>query len=303
MRKKYGVLTNVNGFDLLLLKYKPELFWKGVDTIGERCFASSLIEEIKIPKTIKEIRESAFKNCTELKKVDFEIFDVCTSLNDRIRAVKNNGTIEIGEDAFRWCSSLEKISLPVDYLNDVFSSYDINLKELEVFGTIGSNTLRCIKSLESVFALGDVESDACFGCKGLKKAVVMGDIIGTDAFCGSGLEEVVFYGKQINGYAFFGCSNLADIKFTENLTTFNGLGFDIKEGNNYHLYAEGNGTFYHLSKDDTFSEKFRYHLGRIPHLIKDFVTPNPFSTSNLSIAFIKSILLSCIKSETSIPNL
>lgn len=43
-----------------------------MECIGEQCFSSSGIEEITLPRSLKEIGENAFKYCDRLKTIWLE---------------------------------------------------------------------------------------------------------------------------------------------------------------------------------------------------------------------------------------
>lgn len=70
----------------------------GVMSIGDKAFASSKLQSVTIPSTVKEIKEEAFVNCKELK----EIY-IPTSVE------------KIGITAFDECKSLKQILLPEEF--------------------------------------------------------------------------------------------------------------------------------------------------------------------------------------------
>lgn len=73
---------------------------KNLEFIGAECFKyCKNLTEIRIPSSVKELKDRAFANCEALKKV--YISEGC----------------EIGENVFEGCSALEEITLPNKYWN------------------------------------------------------------------------------------------------------------------------------------------------------------------------------------------
>ncbi|HPX33200.1 MAG TPA: leucine-rich repeat protein [Erysipelotrichaceae bacterium] len=73
---------------------------KNLEFIGTECFKyCKNLTEIRIPSSVKELKDRAFANCEALKKV--YISEGC----------------EIGENVFEGCSALEEITLPNKYWN------------------------------------------------------------------------------------------------------------------------------------------------------------------------------------------
>lgn len=46
---------------------------KGIEKIGYMWFAGSYVENVVIPRSVKEIRTSAFHGCRHLKSVTFQV--------------------------------------------------------------------------------------------------------------------------------------------------------------------------------------------------------------------------------------
>lgn len=90
----------------------------GVTSIGTCAFAGSSLESIKIPFTLKEIGQSAFAFCKNLREVsipngvveigDMTFFD-CQSLTE-VRL--SNNLSSIGGYAFSGCQSLQHVRMP-----------------------------------------------------------------------------------------------------------------------------------------------------------------------------------------------
>lgn len=91
---------------------------EGVTTIGPGAFASSGVESVILPSTLREIRGTAFNRCKKLSsitipkhvtKVDNYTFQECESLRS---VTLPNGIDTIGEKAFEDCKNLRSIELP-----------------------------------------------------------------------------------------------------------------------------------------------------------------------------------------------
>ena len=71
-------------------------FTEGLQKIGDEAFYKcTLLESIKLPSTLVEIGDSAFRDCHNLREVVF-----------------NDGLQKVGFRAFGDCSSLENVTLP-----------------------------------------------------------------------------------------------------------------------------------------------------------------------------------------------
>ena len=68
----------------------------GTEVICKQCYKEKTIERVFIPKSVKEIQDSAFEDCENLREVIFE---------------EGSALKKIGESAFRNCSRLKNISL------------------------------------------------------------------------------------------------------------------------------------------------------------------------------------------------
>ena len=64
-----------------------------LQTVSEMCFALSGLEEVRIPRGVKQIEKSAFHRCAALRKVAF-------SDGSMLRAM--------GQDAFKDCNNLRE---------------------------------------------------------------------------------------------------------------------------------------------------------------------------------------------------
>ena len=69
----------------------------GTKTICEGQYKDTGHENILVPKSVREIQESAFNNCQQLRRVVF---------------VKGSTMTRIGNSAFGYCNNLKSIALP-----------------------------------------------------------------------------------------------------------------------------------------------------------------------------------------------
>ena len=92
-----GVITNYLGSSKVVM-IPSRIQGVTVTGIGANCFASKKITSVQIPATVKSIGAAAFKDCKNLVNVIFADQSV---------------NVEIGNSAFKGCSSLKKINLPV----------------------------------------------------------------------------------------------------------------------------------------------------------------------------------------------
>ena len=199
-------------------------------------FAGSGIESVEVPGGVSRIGPHAFDECFRLRKVH-----IC------------DGVEEIGEMAFRWCSSLSGVAVPDTVTNIAAGAFAqctgmtnltvgcsveaiadhafrgcVSLRSVllpDSLRTLGSNAFEDCSSLASVdmgqgvVALGDA---AFRDCKVLKHVVFPASlkIIGCEAFCGCPLESVDLPRGllSIGGGAFNGCAELQACRIPETVT-------------------------------------------------------------------------------------
>lgn len=172
-------------------------FYKAVDNVlftkgGSRlivCAPAAGRSSYSVPKGVKEIDESAFAECRNLKEI---------TVPDSVE--------KIGKGAFRSCTGLAKITLP-QYLGeipDIAFGFCTQLKEIEIpegVSTIGGEAFAFCTSLEKVTfpkRLTLIKSSAFSQCKNLKE-IYFPDVlekIESGAFLSSGLEKAVFEGME-----------------------------------------------------------------------------------------------------------
>lgn len=108
-----------------------------VTGIGENAFAGSDVETVHLGNNITEVGEGAFKNCTSLQTVDL-----------------GNGIIDLGDMAFKGCTGLKAVTIS------------------EGLETIGQGTFRDCESLKNMKLPNSVKiigKKAFKNCKSMKK--------------------------------------------------------------------------------------------------------------------------------------
>lgn len=139
----------------------------GLETIGAAAFRDSYIKELTIPESLKNLGTTTFANCRYLTKVHF--------LTDKI--------LEIPDDAFSGCSSLETVNIP------------------ESVTSIGAYAFR------ETTILSDISLPT-----GVTK-------IGNYCFYKSGITSIIIPEgvTELDGQMFYGCRRLKNIKLPVNL--------------------------------------------------------------------------------------
>lgn len=168
MKKENGVLTEVNRFDLELLKNNPKKFWEGVEVIGANAFQDSKVEEIVVPNTVKKLAPRAFCGCKTLTvvalpesidKVSQYCFQWCWSLT---KVLLPQTIVEIGENAFAGCEKIEKIFIPdsVKKISSYAFAHCHNLQKITIpanVESVGFGAFYCDKKLKEVYAMGNTK--------------------------------------------------------------------------------------------------------------------------------------------------
>ena len=138
-----------------------------VTAIGEGTFG--VVKELRrvvIPPTVKEIKQNAFADCTNIEEVVFQ-----TKTENGVEI----GTEKIGANAFRWCTSLRTIRIP-DTVTEIGSGawcYNTSLSDVVLpknIKVINSSTLRGCKSINNIIIPPNVEeisAEAFEGCTNL----------------------------------------------------------------------------------------------------------------------------------------
>lgn len=166
-----------------------------LEIIGDRAFFGINIETIAIPSQVNTLGESVFENCAQLKSID----------------IKNAALSSIPKAAFKGCSSLETVILPLNIrtIHDEAFMNCTSLREITLPG-----------------ALSKIGNYAFYGC------ISMPTINLSNRFgVGLALQE-----KAIGDQAFKGCNSLVYVRIW-NPTPFE-IGSDVFETFSY-IYVQG----------------------------------------------------------------
>ncbi len=171
---------------------------KNIMYIAEEAFEDNdTMERVVIPRTVTQISERAFLNCTALKEVYFIDITDENSTPDKDLAKVNL----ILADAFQGCTQLELVDLT-------------NVKVLTVGANAfaGCENLREVRHMEKI----GIANDSAFrGCTSLKEADITGmHTAGRNIFAGcTGLESVITdHYTALSEGMFLGCTGLESVE-------------------------------------------------------------------------------------------
>ena len=152
--------------------------------IGNLAFADTGVETILFPSNLKEIGESAFYSCENLKSIAF-----------------NKKLSKIGAGAFKDCKNLKELNLPSSLrrIGQVAFSHCNSLKSIiipDTTKTIGKGAFSYCEELHDITigkGIKVIAADTFYMCKELKEVTILGDVerIGAHAFAHSIIEELV----------------------------------------------------------------------------------------------------------------
>lgn len=157
-----------------------------VKVIYSDAFISTGLIELVIPKSVNEIKGSAFALCESLEKVEFKgniekmgssLFSGCYNLKTVI--LPDDFKI-IGDGMFGACHSLEEITLPdgLTTIDDSAFGWCESLKEITIPSSVtwlGDSVFECCYSLEEVVIEADITTlptEMFSGCDSLKTVVL-----------------------------------------------------------------------------------------------------------------------------------
>ncbi|MCF1354849.1 leucine-rich repeat domain-containing protein [Mycoplasma hominis] len=154
---------------------------KNITEIGNRAFFNSVIQSVTIPGSVKEIGESAFSGCRNIKEVFL-----------------NEGLEKIGSEAFKY-TNIESITIPgsIKEIDKGAFSWCTNLKEvilnegLEKIGAGAFNYTR-IESINIPGSVKEIGGSAFSWCENLKEVILNEGLekIGAFAFYDTNIESI-----------------------------------------------------------------------------------------------------------------
>ncbi len=169
----------------------------------------SSIKSFLIRSGIRSVGENAFRKCSFLERLTFEI-------------VRKKGVVSIGPNAFRGCMSLKLTELP-DTIRTIESGAfractDIDhiclpdkLSELGARAFSGCTSLEYVTVPENL----KIGEKSFYGCTSLKQVDGTVSAVMDEAFFGCmSLKNISLSSQAIGKRAFSGCVNLEDVRFT-----------------------------------------------------------------------------------------
>ncbi|MDE6001193.1 MAG: S8 family serine peptidase, partial [Clostridia bacterium] len=227
---------------------------KNIMTISAEAFKdNATMKYVVIPKTVTQISEKAFMNCSKLEAVYFidevpdgvtaadiipdsslatimnRAFENCKNL--KLVDLRNCKTITVDRYVFNGCTSLEKIEnmAAIGTMYQYAFAGCTSLKSVDLTGlhVSGKGVFKGCTSLEKVetayyTALGEYMFD---GCSKLENVTISTPTIESYAFANSGLKTVTFdkaadetrtLSYSIGAYAFANCAQLTSVYFNNN---------------------------------------------------------------------------------------
>ena len=199
---------------------------EGLLSIGQRAFYYNDVSEARIPATVVDVQDEAFRACYnladarfsgDLRYIGFEAFRDCHS----IRVLDVPASVEfVGDGAFYICEGLETLRVGTDIAPRMFG-YCVSLKDVEFGGSVGeigaSSFYQCesLASVEIPEEVRGIGREAFRGCIPMKSLDLSGtEDIGRMAFRGCvslGTLTVPVAVGSIEGYAFADCTGLKEI--------------------------------------------------------------------------------------------
>lgn len=160
------------------------------DILGDYAFCQLKLSEIKLPKQLTSIKNSAFYSCSKLRLIEIQ-----------------KGVTSIGSNAFYGCSSLTSVTIPE------------GVTTIGGYAFCNCSSLTSVTMLEGMTSIG---SKAFYQCSNLKDVVFPRSLkqIRSEAFykC-TKLEKIILpVGLEtIDQYAFEGCTSLKEVRFPSGL--------------------------------------------------------------------------------------
>ena len=184
-------------------------------------FDYTLSECIGIPETVTTIGEHAFKDCTNLSKINLP-----------------SGLISVGDDAFCNCEKLASVSFS-DQLESIGARAFLNCTNLSQINmssgltSMGDDVFNNCKKLESISLsdqLDSIGARAFLNCTNLSQIKLPSGLIyvGEEAFCNCEKMKLKAFPdklKYIGWSAFYNCSNITIKRWPSTLEYIGGVAF------------------------------------------------------------------------------
>ena len=216
----------------------------GLTSIGDEAFSGcESLQSINIPGSVTSIGGGAFNRCESLIKIDICNKNYYTQDNMLISSqgivvscwskayniVLPDRVTSIGDEAFKWCKSLQSINIPdsVTSIGDEAFKWCESLQSINIpdsVTSIGKMAFVLCKSLQSINIPGSVTSigDGAFAlCKSLQSINIPGSVTS------------IGYG------AFEGCKSLQSINIPGSVTYIRDRAFDCCESLKYIIIPLG----------------------------------------------------------------
>lgn len=206
-----------------------------VTSIGGNAFQDcALLEDVKLPKSLKTLGVQVFYKCTSLISIDIP-----------------EGVSEIDNNTFWGCEKLASVNLP-ESITSIFSAAFYGCKSLKTIklpdklAIIGRQAFDGCTSLEQIIIPSGVRSignSAFWGCKSLTEVKIPGsvDYIDNATFSSCyGLKSITIESgvKKINVGAFSHCMKLEYIVIPSSVTTIDDNAFDFDYGVSVTIYGD-----------------------------------------------------------------
>lgn len=224
---------------------KTVVFEQGITSVGIGCcYNMKNLTKVRFSKSIKWIKEGAFKNCVKLKNVTLpphlKSIGTHAFYNTAVSKLKlPEGFLEMQRETFRdrqlktlnFPKSMKIFPQDLYYRNQDLKTYHIpaHMEELASGAFMGCDKLKSVTINKNLKKIG---FNAFSGCKKLESVKLPENAqlteIGLDAFEGCSrlksirLPDTV---KEIDQGAFMGCKALKEVKLPENLEAVQGFLF------------------------------------------------------------------------------
>ena len=213
-----------------------------LNTIGERCFEGSIINNLLINKRLKTIKKDAFRSCSLLKEIDYAgtLEDWCQIQfeNEYSNPMINNSDVYQIKILINNVEIIDTIELP-ENLQKIENYLFVNFRFSNVLipdgvKIIGEGAFKYCNALNQINipdSIKTIESSAFEDCNSLTSIVIPNSVtsIGDNAFNGcSSLEniEIPISIKKIEDETFKLCVSLTNINIPKNIISIGNNAFD-----------------------------------------------------------------------------